>query len=61
MSLKKRSMALRFNANLPAKISVNTKLFDGTTVSYQLLSLPIYLIGQVRRLLGDLDIQQANE
>lgn len=61
MSLKKSATALRFNTNLPAKISINTKLFDGTEVSYQLLSLPIYLVGQVRRLLADLDIKQTDE
>ena len=36
------------------------KLPDGTTVTYDLLSLPLYLVGQARRLIGEIAVEQTS-
>lgn len=54
---KRRDFGLRFNADVPSLLSDSKKLFNGTTVDYQLLSLPIYMAGQARRLVGELETQ----
>jgi len=46
MKLKKLPRAVRLSSNMPSKMTVG-----GDTAKYQLLSLPIYMIGQLRRLL----------
>ena len=51
MKLKKLFMAVRFNTNMPSKTIVKAKISNGDMVEYQLLSLPIYMIGQLNRLL----------
>jgi hypothetical protein len=51
MGLKKLSLALRINSDYPSKTDVNVKDSLGNTVSYKLLSIPFYLIGQIYRLL----------
>jgi predicted AAA+ superfamily ATPase len=50
MELKKLSMAIRINSDLPSKVQVNLKAPSGNTVNYTLLSLPFYLLGQIKRL-----------
>ena len=50
---KSCGLALRFNADPPSLLRESRKLPDGTTVSYDLLSLPLYLVGQARRLIGE--------
>ena len=50
MKLKKLSTAVRLSSNLPSKMQVDTTTSLGE-VSYQLLSLPIYMISQLQRLL----------
>ena len=50
---KSCDLALRFNADPPSLLRDSRRLPDGTTVSYDLLSLPLYLVGQARRLIGD--------
>lgn len=47
---KKCSFALRFNADAPSVLSDSKTLTDGTTINYELLSLPLYMAGQVQRL-----------
>ncbi len=49
---KKRPLAVRFNADLPSIVDSTVQATDGTAVKYRLLSLPLYLVGQTRRLLG---------
>ncbi len=48
---KQRHLALRFNADIPSLWSDNKKLTDGSSISYELLSLPLYLVGQAQRLM----------
>ena len=50
---KSSSLALRFNGDVPSLSSESRTLPDGTTVRYRLLSLPLYLVGQARRLIGE--------
>jgi predicted AAA+ superfamily ATPase len=52
MHLKKLSIAVRINSDLPSLTPVEVKVFDGTIVRYQLLSIPFYLIEQLPRLLS---------
>lgn len=47
---KKRHFALRFNAAPPSLLSDSKRLTDGTCLNYELMSLPIYLVGQTHRL-----------
>ena len=48
---KRRVLGLRFNADVAGGLSKHsTKLTDKTPVRYRLLSLPLYLVGQTRRL-----------
>lgn len=47
---KGRGFGLRFNADRPSLLDTTDVLPTGDTVAYRLLSLPLYLIGQVRRL-----------
>ncbi|XOV84729.1 MAG: ATP-binding protein [bacterium] len=46
---KQRHFALRFNADVPSLWIDNKKLTDGTALEYELLSLPLYLVGQAPR------------
>lgn len=50
MHLKKLSRALRINADQPSIAMVDTKIHTGEQVQYQLMSIPIYLTGQLHRL-----------
>jgi len=47
---KERSFGLRFNADQPSYLETTDLLPTGDSVTYQLLSLPLYLVGQIRRL-----------
>lgn len=50
---KRRTFGLRFNAHMPSLLSESTlATSDKTELRYELLSLPLYMVGQVRRLLG---------
>ncbi len=49
---KKRSFAVRFNADLPSALSDSVTLPGEGLLRYELLSLPIYMVGQTRRLLA---------
>jgi predicted AAA+ superfamily ATPase len=48
---KKLSFGLRFNSDVPSFLSADALIADKTEVRYDLLSLPLYLVGQTRRLL----------
>ncbi len=50
---KRRDFALRFNSDRPSLLQDTKKLADGTPVEYRLLSLPLYLAGQSRRLIAE--------
>ena len=49
---KHRHLAVRFNADIPGLWRDEKRLTDGSSIEYQLLSLPHYLVGQTRRLLN---------
>ena len=51
---KRSDLALRLNALPPSLLQDSKKLPDGTAISYRLLSLPLYLAGQARRLAAEL-------
>ena len=50
---KRRDFALRFNADTPSLLRDSRKMPDGTAIDYDLLSLPLYMVGQARRLAGE--------
>ncbi len=50
---KQRDFAVRFNADPPSLLLDSKRLPDGTPIDYHLLSLPLYMVGQVRRLVGE--------
>jgi predicted AAA+ superfamily ATPase len=50
MGLKELPLAIRINSDRPSKTSVDVKDTTGKPVNYTLLSLPFYLLGQIRRL-----------
>lgn len=51
MKLKGYMRAVRFSTNPPSQMQVNTQLSSGENVQYELLTLPIYMVGQLKRLL----------
>ncbi len=53
MSLRKLSQAVYLNSNLPQVSQVSVQGFDGKPYSYQLYSIPFYLISQLHRLLDE--------
>jgi predicted AAA+ superfamily ATPase len=54
MALKKLSVAVRINSDLPSKTPVSVKDHEGKLVQYELLSLPFYLLGELHRLLSSI-------
>ena len=50
---KRRDFALRFNADTPSLLRDSRRLPDGSAIDYDLLSLPLYMVGQARRLAGE--------
>ena len=57
---KSSPLALRFNGDPPSLLRDSRKLPDGTTVRYDLLSLPLYLVGQARRLIGEAATERSS-
>ena len=51
---KRSDLALRLNALPPSLLQDSKKLPGGAAISYRLLSLPLYLAGQARRLAAEL-------
>jgi predicted AAA+ superfamily ATPase len=50
MSSKKRKLAVRVNSALPLKSTVEVKTSQDELVSYELRSIPFYLLGELHRL-----------
>ena len=48
---KHRSFGVRFNSDTPSVLESQAALPGRTNISYRLLSLPLYMVGQVRRLI----------
>ncbi|MCE2515002.1 MAG: ATP-binding protein [Acidobacteria bacterium] len=57
---KSAGLAVRFNADPPSLSAESSTLPDGTTVRYDLLSLPLYLVGQTRRLIGETAVERSS-
>lgn len=51
---KHADFALRFNADLPSFLRDYKKLTGGKEITYKLLSLPLYLVGEAQRLIREL-------
>ncbi len=49
---KHRSFAVRFNSDLPSVLNDSVMLPNEGPLRYELLSLPLYMVGQTRRLLA---------
>ncbi len=47
---KRRDFGLRFNSDLPSLVNTATSLPGGNNRPFKLLSLPLYLVGQTKRL-----------
>ena len=52
---KRRDFALRFNADVPSLLRDSKGLSGGTRIDYHLLSLPLYMVGQARRLVVEFE------
>lgn len=50
---KNSDFAVRFNADRPSIMDASHQLHDSSTKKYRLLSLPLYLAGECRRLLAE--------
>ncbi|MCY4486411.1 MAG: ATP-binding protein [Deltaproteobacteria bacterium] len=50
---KGNAFGLRFNAATPSLLHDSTRLANGGTLDYHLLSLPLYLVGQAQRLVRE--------
>jgi uncharacterized protein len=53
MGLKNYQIAIRINADYPSITNVKTKIYSSNTITYQLISIPLYLTEQINRLLGN--------
>jgi predicted AAA+ superfamily ATPase len=51
---KSLSLGIKFNAHLPQLTQEKSTLADGSQIEYRLLSLPLYFVGQLKRLLFQL-------
>ncbi len=49
---KQRSFGLRFNGDIPSLMRGSTQAADKTRLEFELLSLPLYMVGQARRLVA---------
>ena len=47
---KQRSFGLRFNGDIPSFVRGSTQTTDKARLEFELLSLPLYMVGQARRL-----------
>jgi uncharacterized protein len=48
---KQSSLGVRFNSEPPTQMEVTNKLSDGSSIQYQFLSLPLYMVDQLERLI----------
>jgi predicted AAA+ superfamily ATPase len=55
MAEKKLNVAVRINADIPSQVKVDINTQINKSALYQLISLPFYLIGQIPRILNDIE------
>lgn len=53
MQKKDLKLAIRFNSEPPSLTPIKVKDHTGATIEYILLSFPLYLVGQIHRLIND--------
>ena len=58
---KRRDFALRFNADSPSLLHDSKGLAGGTRIDYHLLSLPLYMVGQARRLVMEFESERGGK
>ena len=58
---KRSDFALRFNADVPSLMRDSKGLPDGTRVDYHLLSLPLYMVRQARRLVAEFESERGGK
>lgn len=51
---KSSTLAVRLNADVPSLLREKRTLPDGGTIQFQLLSIPLYMAGQVRRIIASM-------
>ena len=51
---KGRSLAVRLSSATPSILEAETSLADGKNVPFRLVSLPLYMVGEVRRICSEL-------
>ena len=56
MRLKNLKKAVRVNSDFPSITQIDLKTQLGDLVSYQLISIPFYLISEIHRLLDDVTL-----
>ena len=56
MGLKNLKFAVRINSDIPSKTMVNVKDHSGNAIEYNLLSIPYYLLGELPRILANIDL-----
>lgn len=54
MREKRGDLAVRLNGDHPSLLDARTSIADGDNTSFRLLSVPLYMVTQVRRLTGEL-------
>lgn len=59
MASKTGTLAIRFNADLPSITDVNVSINQVGNAEYKLLSLPLYMVGHIRKLLKTLSATQT--
>ena len=52
---KRNPIAVRINSDFPSLCTVNIKIPNKTNIEYKLLSIPFYLIGQLHRLIKNVE------
>ncbi len=55
LKTKQLKTGLRFNNDTPSLLQTKSALANGNNIPFQLLSLPLYMVGQTKRLLAELD------
>jgi hypothetical protein len=53
LSEKHSGFGLRFNSDIPSLLDSRTNPVNSNTKSFRLLSLPLYMLGQTRRLCSE--------
>ena len=51
---KGRTLGVRLNAQPPSMLEAKTSIRGHQGAAFNLLSLPLYMVGQIRRLVGEI-------